>query len=61
MPLERYQSGDGEALEYIGEVAWGMREASICGLGQAATLPLESAMEHFSEEFCGEELGLGKA
>jgi len=28
-----------------------MGEASICGLGQAAPLPLTSALEHFPAEF----------
>ncbi|MGB6336647.1 MAG: NADH-ubiquinone oxidoreductase-F iron-sulfur binding region domain-containing protein [Thermoanaerobaculia bacterium] len=49
--LERYREGDGQALAYVREVAWGMREASICGLGQAASLPLTSAMKYFPEEF----------
>ncbi len=49
--LERYQAGDPEALSYLQEVAWGMREASICGLGQAASLPLTSAVQYFPEEF----------
>jgi NADH:ubiquinone oxidoreductase subunit F (NADH-binding) len=49
--LERYRAGDHQALSYVQEVAWGMREASICGLGQAAALPLTSAMHYFPEEF----------
>jgi NADH:ubiquinone oxidoreductase subunit F (NADH-binding) len=49
--LERYRSEGAEALSYVADVAWGMREASICGLGQAAALPLESAMKYFPEEF----------
>ena len=49
--LERYRSGDDDALAFVQEVAWGMREASICGLGQAASLPLTSAMRYFPEEF----------
>ena len=49
--LERYRAGDPEALSYLQEVAWGMREASICGLGQAASLPLTSAVQYFPEEF----------
>jgi NADH:ubiquinone oxidoreductase subunit F (NADH-binding) len=49
--LERYRGGDGDALAFIREVAWGMREASICGLGQAASLPLTSAMKYFPQEF----------
>ncbi|MDH3402128.1 MAG: NAD(P)H-dependent oxidoreductase subunit E [Acidobacteriota bacterium] len=51
--LERYrdEGRDPETLSYVADVAWGMREASICGLGQAASLPLESAMKYFPEEF----------
>jgi len=49
--LEAYRTGDSTALGYVREVAWGMKEASICGLGQAAALPLESAMRFFPEEF----------
>ena len=49
--LESYRSGGRQALSYVQEVAWGMREASICGLGQAASMPLESAMKYFPEEF----------
>lgn len=49
--LERYRSGDAEALSYVREVAWGMTEASICGLGQAASWPLTSAMRYWPEEF----------
>jgi NADH:ubiquinone oxidoreductase subunit F (NADH-binding) len=40
-----------EALTHAAEVAWEMNEGSICGLGQAAPLPLTSAMAHFPEEF----------
>jgi NADH:ubiquinone oxidoreductase subunit F (NADH-binding) len=49
--LERYRSGDPEALAYVQDVAWGMGEASICGLGQAASLPLTSAIKYFPSEF----------
>lgn len=49
--LESHRAGDRDALSYVHEVAWGMREASICGLGQAASLPLTSAMKYFPEEF----------
>lgn len=40
-----------EALRHAAEVAWEMNEGSICGLGQAAPLPLTSAMQHFPEKF----------
>ena len=50
--LERYrESGDPAVLAEVDEVAWGMGEASICGLGQAAPLPLTSALQHFPAEF----------
>ena len=49
--LQRYENGDPNALAYIQDVAWGMKEASICGLGQAAALPLTSAMQYFPSEF----------
>ncbi len=51
--LERYLATgrDPSALADLGEVSWGMTEASICGLGQAASLPLTTAMKHFPEEF----------
>ncbi len=51
--LERYLASgrDPSVLSYVDEVSWGMGEASICGLGQAASWPLTSAMRHFPEEF----------
>ncbi len=51
--LERYLAAgrDPSVLADLGEVSWGMTEASICGLGQAASLPLTTAMKHFPEEF----------
>jgi NADH:ubiquinone oxidoreductase subunit F (NADH-binding) len=49
--LERHRAGDRGALSYVQDVTWGMREASICGLGQAASMPLDSAMKFFPEEF----------
>jgi len=51
--LERYLGNgrDPAALSDLIEVSWGMTEASICGLGQAATLPLTTAMKHWPAEF----------
>jgi NADH:ubiquinone oxidoreductase subunit F (NADH-binding) len=51
--LERYRDsgGDVAVLEHVEEVSWGMGEASICGLGQAASLPLTSAMKYWPGEF----------
>jgi NADH:ubiquinone oxidoreductase subunit F (NADH-binding) len=51
--LRRNASGTptAESLQNVAEAAWQMNEGSICGLGQAAPLPLTSALEHFPEEF----------
>jgi NADH:ubiquinone oxidoreductase subunit F (NADH-binding) len=50
--LERYlASRDPGELEPVVEVAWGMGEGSICGLGQAAPLGLTSALRWWPEEF----------
>ncbi len=51
--LEMYLGNgrDASVLAHLEEVAWGMGEASICGLGQAAALPLTTAMKHFPEAF----------
>jgi NADH:ubiquinone oxidoreductase subunit F (NADH-binding) len=38
-------------LRHANDVAWQMREGSICGLGQIASLPLTSAQKFFPEEF----------
>jgi NADH:ubiquinone oxidoreductase subunit F (NADH-binding) len=38
-------------LKQVSEVAWEMNEGSICGLGQAASLPLSTALQHFPEVF----------
>jgi len=49
--LARQRAGEITALAHVGEVAWQMSEASICGLGQVAPLALTSAMQHFPGEF----------
>ena len=38
-------------LTHVADVAWQMNEGSICGLGQAAALPLTSALKYFPEDF----------
>ena len=38
-------------LAHVEEVAWEMNEGSICGLGMVASLPLQSAMKYFKEDF----------
>ncbi|HEX6203172.1 MAG TPA: NADH-ubiquinone oxidoreductase-F iron-sulfur binding region domain-containing protein, partial [Thermoanaerobaculia bacterium] len=50
--VDRQLAGEGNsaALAHVAEAAWEMNEGSICGLGQAAALPLTSALKHFSEE-----------
>ncbi len=49
--LDAWRAGDRSSLDFVDEIAWGMGEASICGLGQAAALPLMSARKHFPDEF----------
>ena len=51
--LERYLANgrDPQSLAHVADVSWGMGEASICGLGQAAALPLTSAMKYWPSEF----------
>ena len=41
----------GKPLDKVADAAWQMNEGSICGLGQAASLPLTTALQHFGEEF----------
>ena len=36
--------------DLLGELAVAMTDASICGLGQAASNPLVSVMKHFPED-----------
>ncbi len=40
-----------QSLAQVADVAWEMNEGSICGLGQAAALPLTTALKHFPEAF----------
>ncbi|MCB1054794.1 MAG: SLBB domain-containing protein, partial [Acidobacteria bacterium] len=51
--LDRYlaEGRDPSVLAHLSEISWGMGEASICGLGQSAFLPLTSAMRYFPAEF----------
>jgi len=54
--LERaHDAAPGEArraaLRHVADAAWQMNEGSICGLGQAAPLPLTSALLWFPEDF----------
>ena len=46
----RRTAESGEGLDVVDEVAWEMNEGSICGLGQAAPLPLTSVMRWFPAE-----------
>lgn len=43
-------TGQAEDLEMLAALAEALRLASFCGLGTAAALPLESALEHFQKE-----------
>jgi NADH:ubiquinone oxidoreductase subunit F (NADH-binding) len=50
--INRYRdSGDNAELTPIEDIAWEMKEGSICGLGIAASAPIESAMKHFPRDF----------
>ena len=51
--LEKVLEGNGrpDMLAPVKDVAEAMELSSICGLGQAAALPLTSARRHFPEEF----------
>ena len=40
-------------LDLLNELSQVMRDASICGLGQAAPNPLQSVMKHFPEDILG--------
>lgn len=50
--LERATRGQAETkeIDLIGELAEAMQLTSICGLGQAAPLPITSALKYFSDE-----------
>jgi NADH:ubiquinone oxidoreductase subunit F (NADH-binding) len=50
--LDQVITGDsrGDSLAHVQEVAREMEEGSICGLGQAAALPLTTALKYFPEE-----------
>jgi formate dehydrogenase len=41
--------------ELLGELSVAMADASICGLGQAASNPLVSVMKHFPEDIGAED------
>ena len=45
------RTGAGKHLAQVADVAWQMNEGSICGLGQAAPLPLTSALKYFPDDF----------
>ncbi len=51
--LERMASGNGKAGDNaeLRMLANHMTQASFCGLGQSVGIPINSAMEHFSEDF----------
>ena len=51
--VDRSRRGEEDkgGLSNAAEVAWEMNEGSICGLGQAAPLPLTSALKYFPEAF----------
>jgi NADH:ubiquinone oxidoreductase subunit F (NADH-binding) len=40
-----------DALQQVADVSWQMNEGSICGLGQAASIPLTTALKFFPKDF----------
>ncbi len=54
--VDRHARGDAVdgPLAHVADVAWQMNEGSICGLGQAAPLPLTTALRYFPSDFPGE-------
>jgi NADH:ubiquinone oxidoreductase subunit F (NADH-binding) len=52
--LANHGNGAGESLAHVADTAWQMNEGSICGLGQAAPIPLTSALRYFPEDFAGD-------
>ncbi len=49
--IQDQEQDDRPHLRHADDVAWQMREGSICGLGQIASLPLTSAQKFFPEAF----------
>jgi NADH:ubiquinone oxidoreductase subunit F (NADH-binding) len=49
--IERSRGGERGAFAELEDVHWVMEQSSICGLGQAAPLPLRSALAYFPEDF----------
>jgi NADH:ubiquinone oxidoreductase subunit F (NADH-binding)/ferredoxin len=51
--LEKISQGDGteEDLEFLEELAQGIKDASLCGLGQTAPNPVLSTLQYFKEEY----------
>jgi NADH:ubiquinone oxidoreductase subunit F (NADH-binding) len=52
--LRGESDADAAALTHAAEAAWEMNEGSICGLGQAAALPLTTTMKYFQDVFSHE-------
>lgn len=51
--LDKITKGQGimEDLEVLEELAWAVKDASMCGLGQTAANPVLSAIRYFKDEF----------
>lgn len=51
--LERISAGEGkeEDLEFLEELAQGIKDASLCGLGQTAPNPVLSTLRYFRDEY----------
>jgi NADH:ubiquinone oxidoreductase subunit F (NADH-binding) len=49
-PLERGLAQDRWDLPLLGDLSAVMRDASICGLGQAAPNPIDCVVKYFPQE-----------
>lgn len=52
--ISTHENGGRDALAQASDVSWEMNEGSICGLGQAASLPLTTVLRYFPEVFSNE-------
>ena len=43
--------GNGESLDVLEELAWVVKEASLCGLGKSAPNPVLSTLKYFRDEY----------
>jgi len=51
--LEKITNGEGESgdIELLEELSEGIKDGSLCGLGQTAPNPILSTLQHFRDEY----------